>query len=172
MKPRIVPCCGASRHWLRNSRLFCPSVFFERFGNTYYNSIGVIDANGSILGVYRKSHIPNGPGYQEKTYFASGDTGFQVGETVIGRIGVGVYWDQWFPEAARARALMGAEILLYPTAIGSEPHQPELDSSQHWRRVMQGHAGANLMPVMASNRIGVEAWDHLLWRLLRRRTGR
>lgn len=133
-----------------------PVSFFERANNAHYNSLCVIDADGSRLGVYRKSHIPDGPGYQEKFYFSPGDTGFRVWQTRYARIGVGICWDQWFPEAARAMALQGAEILFYPTAIGSEPEDPSLDSSGHWQRVMQGHAGANLLPVVASNRIGEE----------------
>lgn len=136
-----------------------PISYFERAGNTFFNSLAVADTDGRVLGNYRKTHIPNGPGYQEKQYFTPGDTGFRVWDTAVGRIGVGVCWDQWFPETARSMALMGAEVLLYPTAIGSEPHDPTLDSSAHWRRVMQGHAGANLMPLMASNRIGTEHWD-------------
>ncbi|MBS7538919.1 N-carbamoylputrescine amidase [Ancylobacter lacus] len=134
-----------------------PLSFFERAGQAAFNSLAVIDADGSIAGVYRKSHIPDGPGYTEKFYFSPGDTGFRVWNTKVGRIGVGICWDQWFPECARAMALMGAEILLYPTAIGSEPHDPTLESAAHWQRVMQGHAGANLMPLVASNRIGTEA---------------
>lgn len=133
-----------------------PISFFERSGPTFYNSVMVIDADGAMLGTYRKSHIPDGPGYNEKFYFSPGDTGFHAWDTAVGRIGVGICWDQWFPEAARVMALKGAEILLYPTAIGSEPHDPMIDSSAHWRRVMQGHAAANIMPVVASNRIGVE----------------
>jgi len=133
-----------------------PISFFERAGQACYNSLAMVDATGEVLGVYRKSHIPDGPGYTEKFYFSPGDTGFRVWETQVGRVGVGICWDQWFPECARTMALMGAEILLYPTAIGSEPHDPMLDSSGHWQRVMQGHAGANLMPVIASNRIGTE----------------
>ncbi|WP_202911086.1 N-carbamoylputrescine amidase [Ancylobacter sp. TS-1] len=133
-----------------------PVSFFERAGQATFNSIAVIDADGSILGLYRKSHIPDGPGYTEKFYFSPGDTGFRVWDTAVGRIGVGICWDQWFPECARAMALLGAEVLLYPTAIGSEPHDTGLDSSGHWQRVMQGHAGANLTPLIASNRIGTE----------------
>lgn len=132
-----------------------PISFFEKAGNTAFNSIAIIDADGSILGVYRKTHIPDGLPYAEKFYFTPGDTGFKVWDTRYGRIGVGICWDQWFPECARSMALLGAEILLYPTAIGSEPDL-NLDSKDHWQRVMQGHAGANLMPVMASNRIGEE----------------
>ncbi|GLK85438.1 N-carbamoylputrescine amidase [Ancylobacter defluvii] len=133
-----------------------PLSFFERAGPAAYNSLAMIDADGTVMGVYRKSHIPDGPGYTEKFYFSPGDTGFKVWDTAVGRIGVGICWDQWFPESARVMALMGAEVLLYPTAIGSEPQDPGLDSAAHWQRVMQGHAGANLMPLLASNRIGSE----------------
>lgn len=133
-----------------------PVSFFERANNAYFNSVAIVDADGSVLGLYRKSHIPQGPGYEEKFYFNPGDTGFQAWETRFGTIGVGICWDQWFPECARAMALKGADILLYPTAIGSEPDNPELDSRDHWQRVMQGHAGANLTVLAASNRIGVE----------------
>jgi N-carbamoylputrescine amidase len=129
---------------------------YERAGNALFNSVVIIDADGSQLGVYRKSHIPDGPGYSEKFYFSPGDTGFKVWRTRHGKIGVGICWDQWFPEAARSMALQGAEVLLYPTAIGSEPPDPTWDSSGHWQRVMQGHAAANLMPVVAANRIGTE----------------
>lgn len=133
-----------------------PVSFFERAGNAFFNSLVVIDADGSRFPVYRKSHIPDGPGYQEKFYFSPGDTGFQVCRTRYASIGVAICWDQWFPEAARAMALQGAEILFYPTAIGSEPEEPEIDSQGHWQRTMQGHAAANLMPVVTSNRTGVE----------------
>ena len=134
-----------------------PVSFFERAGKAYFNSLAMVDADGSVLGLYRKSHIPDGPGYQEKYYFTPGDTGFKVWTTRFGIIGCGICWDQWFPEEARAMALMGAEALLYPTAIGSEPPPaPPVDSRDHWRRVMQGHAGANYVPVIASNRVGTE----------------
>lgn len=136
-----------------------PLSFFERANNAHYNALAMIDADGAILGVYRKSHIPDGPGYQEKFYFNPGDTGFRVFDTHFGRMGTAICWDQWFPEAARAMALQGAEVLFYPTAIGSEPQDPTLDSRGHWQRVMQGHAAANLMPVVASNRIGAEEGD-------------
>lgn len=133
-----------------------PVSYFEAAGPAHYNSVAIIDADGTILGNYRKSHIPQGPGYEEKFYFSPGDTGFKVWKTRFATLGVGICWDQWFPEAARAMALMGAEVLLYPTAIGSEPQDPSLDSLGHWQRVMQGHAGANLMPLVASNRVGFE----------------
>lgn len=134
-----------------------PISFFERANNAFFNSVAIADADGKILGLYRKSHIPNNPGYQEKFYFSPGDTGFRVWDTAAGRIGVGICWDQWFPECARSMALMGAEVLLYPTAIGSEPSDPGYNSKPHWQRVMQGHAGANIVPLLASNRIGAES---------------
>jgi len=133
-----------------------PVSFFERAGTANFNSIAMVDADGTMLGTYRKSHIPRGPGYEETFYFAPGDTGFRVWQTAFGKIGVGICWDQWFPETARAMALMGAEMLLYPTAIGSEPPNPAYDSQPHWETVMRGHAAANMLPVMASNRIGTE----------------
>jgi N-carbamoylputrescine amidase len=133
-----------------------PVSFFERAGAAHFNAVAVFDADGRRLGVYRKSHIPQGPGYEEKYYFSPGDTGFQVWDTAFGRIGVGICWDQWFPEAARAMALLGAEVILYPTAIGSEPPAPGYDSAAHWETVMRGHAGANILPVAAANRIGSE----------------
>jgi len=133
-----------------------PYSFFERSNQSYFNSLALFDGKRGCLGIYRKSHIPDGPGYEEKFYFNPGDTGFRVFETSHGRVGVAVCWDQWFPETARILALKGAECLLYPTAIGSEPAEPGLDSRDHWRRVMQGHAGANLLPVVASNRHGLE----------------
>lgn len=132
-----------------------PISFYEQDGNVLYNSIAMIDADGSVMGVYRKTHIPDDHFYQEKFYFTPGGTGFKVWDTRFGKIGVGICWDQWFPEAARCMALMGAEILLYPTAIGSEPVL-ECDSMPHWQRCMQGHAAANLVPVIAANRIGTE----------------
>jgi N-carbamoylputrescine amidase len=136
-----------------------PLSLYEQAGPATYNSVAMVDADGSVLGTYRKSHIPDGPGYTEKYYFNPGDTGFRVWSTRYGRIGVGICWDQWFPETARSMALLGAELLLYPTAIGSEPPDPDWDSSGHWQRVMQGHAGANLMPLVAANRIGHEVGE-------------
>jgi N-carbamoylputrescine amidase len=133
-----------------------PVSFFEKSGPAYYNSVAIIDTDGAILGVYRKSHIPDGPGYEEKYYFRPGNTGFRVWKTRVGTIGVGICWDQWFPECARAMALMGAEVLLYPTAIGSEPQDATLDTKDPWQRAMIGHAVANAIPVIAANRIGPE----------------
>lgn len=133
-----------------------PVSVFERAGNAFYNTMAMIDADGSLLGTYRKSHVPESPGYHEKFYFSPGDTGFKVWPTRYGVIGVGICWDQWFPECARIMALQGAEMLLYPTAIGAEPQDPSIDSQPHWQRIMQGHAAANIMPVIASNRIGEE----------------
>jgi N-carbamoylputrescine amidase len=136
-----------------------PTSFFERDGHHYYNTLAMIDAGGEILGTYRKSHIPDGPGYEEKFYFRPGNDGFKVWDVAGARIGVGICWDQWYPEAARVMALSGAEMLLYPTAIGSEPKDPEMDTSRLWRRAMIGHAVSNCMPVVAANRIGDEAQD-------------
>jgi N-carbamoylputrescine amidase len=134
-----------------------PTSFFERDGHHYYNTLAMIDADGEIMGIYRKSHIPDGPGYEEKYYFRPGNTGFKVWDVFGTRIGVGVCWDQWYPECARAMALMGAEVLFYPTAIGSEPYDASFDTSRMWRRAMVGHAVSNCMPVVAANRIGCEA---------------
>lgn len=144
----------------RELKVVLPVSYFESARNAHFNSLAMIDADGEVLGNYRKSHIPDGPGYQEKYYFNPGDTGFQVWQTKFGRVGAAICWDQWFPESARAMALMGAEILCYPTAIGTEPPPaPPVDSSGHWRRVMQGHAGANYMPLIASNRTGREVGE-------------
>ncbi|WP_028983475.1 N-carbamoylputrescine amidase [Sporolactobacillus terrae] len=134
-----------------------PLSFYERKNNALYNALAMIDADGSVLGTYRKSHIPDGPGYEEKFYFNPGDTGFKVWSTKFGKIGAGICWDQWFPESARCMALMGAELLFYPTAIGSEPYDASIDSKEHWQTCMLGHAASNLMPVIASNRVGTEA---------------
>ena len=136
-----------------------PISVFERANNALFNTVAMLDADGSMMGIYRKSHIPDGPGYTEKFYFSPGDTGFRVWDTAFGKVGVGICWDQWFPEAARSMALMGAEVLLYPTAIGTEPPNPTWDSSGHWQRVMQGHAGANITPIVAANRTGHEVGD-------------
>jgi N-carbamoylputrescine amidase len=133
-----------------------PVSVFERADNAFFNSLALVDADGAVLGTYRKSHIPEGPGYHEKFYFSPGDTGFRVFDSRYGKLGVAICWDQWFPEAARSMALLGAEILLYPTAIGSEPQDASIDSSGHWQRTMQGHAAANILPLVASNRIGTE----------------
>jgi N-carbamoylputrescine amidase len=133
-----------------------PVSFFERAGQAYYNSVAIVDADGSVLGTYRKSHIPDGPGYEEKFYFRPGDSGFRAWPTRFGTLGVGICWDQWFPESARAMMLLGAEILLYPTAIGSEPHEPDLDTRDPWQRAMIGHAVSNVVPVVAANRVGDE----------------
>lgn len=137
-------------------KVVLPISFYEKKNCARYNSLAVIDANGEVLGTYRKSHIPDGPGYEEKFYFNPGDTGFKVWNTKYGKIGVGICWDQWYPEAARCMTLMGAEILFYPTAIGSEPQDQSIDSKDHWQTCMLGHAAANLVPVIASNRIGAE----------------
>ncbi len=133
-----------------------PFSFFEKAGNAYYNTLAMVDADGALLGTYRKSHIPDGPGYEEKFYFRPGDTGFRVFETKAGKVGGAVCWDQWYPECARALALLGADVLVYPTAIGSEPANPALDTRDRWRRAMVGHAVSNVIPVAASNRIGEE----------------
>lgn len=133
-----------------------PISIYEKCNNARYNSVVMIDTDGTLMGTYRKSHIPDGPGYEEKFYFNPGDTGFKVWKTKFGNIGVGICWDQWFPEPARAMTILGADILLYPTAIGSEPEVVEMDSKDHWQRCMQGHAAANIVPIVAANRIGTE----------------
>ena len=140
----------------RELQVVLPISFYERDGDGRYNSLAMIDADGSLLGIYRKTHIPCGPGYEERFYFQPGDSGFKVWSTRFGKVGVGICWDQWFSEAARCMALQGAELLLYPTAIGSEPDRPEVDSRTHWQMVMRGHAAANIVPVVASNRVGTE----------------
>ena len=145
------------REVARELGVVVPVSFFERAGQAYYNSVAVVDADGEVLGTYRKSHIPDGPGYEEKFYFRPGDTGFRVWKTRHGTVGVGICWDQWFPESARAMMLLGAEVLLYPTAIGSEPHEPDLDTRDPWQRAMIGHAVSNVVPVVAANRIGTES---------------
>jgi N-carbamoylputrescine amidase len=140
----------------RELKVVLPVSVFEQAGKAFYNSLVMVDADGSVLGSYRKSHIPEGPGYHEKFYFSPGDTGFKVFDTAYAKLGVAICWDQWFPETARCMALMGAEVLMYPTAIGSEPQDDSIDSSGHWQRTMQGHAAANVMPLVASNRVGIE----------------
>jgi N-carbamoylputrescine amidase len=140
----------------REHQIVIPISFFERAGHAHYNTVAMIDADGTLMGTYRKSHIPDGPGYEEKFYFRPGDTGFKVWATKYGAVGVGICWDQWYPECARSMALMGADVLLYPTAIGSEPHDPGLDTRDPWQRAMIGHAVSNVMPVVAANRIGTE----------------
>ncbi len=137
-------------------KIAIPTSYFEKDGPHYYNTLAMIGPDGAIMGTYRKSHIPDGPGYEEKYYFRPGNTGFKVWDVFGTRIGVGVCWDQWYPECARAMALMGAELLFYPTAIGSEPYDADLDTSRMWRRAMQGHSVSNCMPVIAANRIGPE----------------
>jgi N-carbamoylputrescine amidase len=156
---RTHPCTLAMSELAAELGVVIPTSIFEKEGPHYFNSLVMIDADGSPLGVYRKSHIPDGPGYMEKYYFRPGDTGFRVWDTRAGRIGAGICWDQWYPEAARAMALMGAEVLLYPTAIGSEPHDASLDTALPWRRAMQGHAVSNVIPVVGANRTGFEPWD-------------
>ncbi|HAK63438.1 MAG: N-carbamoylputrescine amidase [Pseudomonadota bacterium] len=155
-RPEENPAIAHMRTLAAELGVVLPVSFFERGTNAFFNSLAMIDADGSVLGIYRKSHIPDGPGYSEKYYFAPGNTGFCVWDSRAGRIGAAICWDQWFPETARILSLRGAELLLYPTAIGSEPQDPGLDSSAHWRRVMQGHAAANMRPVIAANRIGYE----------------
>jgi N-carbamoylputrescine amidase len=153
---REHPCVVALAKLAKELKIVIPISFFEKDGPRYYNSVAIADADGEILGVYRKSHIPDGPGYQEKYYFRPGDTGFKIRNTKRGVIGVGICWDQWFPECARAMAVQGAEVLFYPTAIGSEPYDNALDTHKQWQRAMQGHAVSNAVPVVAANRIGLE----------------
>lgn len=153
------PMIAAMSRLAADLQVVLPVSFFERAGDTYFNTLAVIDADGAVLGTYRKSHIPEGPGYEEKFYFAPGNTGFRVWQTKFGVVGAAVCWDQWFPECARAMVLAGAEILVYPSAIGNEPQDPALQSRSHWQRVMQGHAAANMVPVVASNRVGTEVHD-------------
>ena len=138
-----------------------PISYYEAAGNTFFNSLAMIDADGMVLGNYRKTHIPHAIGYEEKYYFTPGDTGFKVFDTRFARVGCGICWDQWFPETARSLSILGAEVLLFPTAIGSEPGQPDFDSAGHWQRTMQGHAAANMVPVVASNRVGLEKGPNL-----------
>jgi N-carbamoylputrescine amidase len=153
------PCVRALQRIAESLDVVIPISFFEKDGPRYYNSVAIADADGNILGVYRKSHIPDGPGYQEKYYFRPGDTGFKAWKTKYGTIGVGICWDQWYPEAARALVLEGAEVLFYPTAIGSEPYDASFDTHKSWQRAMQGHAVVNAVPIVAANRIGTENND-------------
>lgn len=150
------PSVIAMRKLAKSLKVAIPTSFFERDGHHYYNTVAMIDADGEVLGTYRKSHIPDGPGYEEKFYFRPGNDGFKIWDVAGTKIGVGICWDQWYPECARAMALQGAELLFYPTAIGSEPYDAEFDTSRMWRRAMQGHAVSNCMPVIAANRIGTE----------------
>jgi|TARA_R100000501_G_scaffold17919_1_gene34804 N-carbamoylputrescine amidase len=150
------PAIEAMRAVAAETGTIIPTSFFEVEGPLFYNSLAMIDASGEVQGIYRKSHIPDGPGYEEKFYFRPGNGGFRVWDSPFGKIGVGICWDQWFPETARIMALMGAEILLYPTAIGSEPEEPELDTAAMWQRAMLGHAVSNTMPIVAANRVGTE----------------
>lgn len=150
------PSVRAMQRLAKALRVAIPTSFFERDGHHYYNALAMIDETGELLGTYRKSHIPDGPGYEEKYYFRPGNSGFKVWDVAGTRIGVGICWDQWFPESARVMALMGAELLFYPTAIGSEPYDPSFDTSRIWRRAMLGHAASNCMPVISANRIGPE----------------
>ncbi|WP_221792647.1 N-carbamoylputrescine amidase [Aquisediminimonas sediminicola] len=152
----VHPSVQAMQALAAELKIYIPTSFFERDGQHYYNSLAMIDDGGNIMGVYRKSHIPDGPGYTEKFYFRPGNTGFKVWPTKHGVIGVGICWDQWYPETARAMMLMGADILMYPTAIGDEPASEDLDTSRLWRRAMVGHAVSNVVPVVAANRIGTE----------------
>jgi N-carbamoylputrescine amidase len=150
------PAVLAMRKLAEELGVYIPTSFFEAEGHHHYNSLAMIDDKGAVMGVYRKSHIPDGPGYSEKFYFRPGNTGFKVFKTGFGTVGPAVCWDQWYPETARALTLQGAEILLFPTAIGTEPHDPDLDTSRLWRRAMIGHAVSNVVPVVAANRIGTE----------------
>ena len=153
---RNNPLIATMANLAKELNVVLPISFFEKDQNTYFNSLVVIDSDGMIMDLYRKSHIPDGPGYEEKYYFHPGNTGFKVWETSFGKIGVGICWDQWFPEAARIMTLLGAELIFYPTAIGSEPDSTNFDSKEAWQIVMQGHAAANSIPIIASNRIGIE----------------
>ena len=148
-------------NFCKHHKIVIPISFFEKYGQNYFNSLVLIDSNGKLSDIYRKSHIPDGPGYNEKFYFTPGNTGFKVFNTEYGKIGCGICWDQWFPECARSMTLSGADIILYPTAIGSEPQDPNLNSKKHWENVMIGHSAANQIPIVASNRIGEEIEDDI-----------
>lgn len=150
------PCTVAFQKLAKELGVFLPASIYEKDGHRYYNSVVAIDHNGDIMGVYRKTHIPDGPGYQEKFYFRPGDSGYKVWQTPWGKVGVGICWDQWYPECARGMMLLGADVLLYPTAIGTEPHNAALDTRDRWHRAQQGHATSNVVPVAAANRVGSE----------------
>lgn len=154
--PQTNPAISHFRKAARELKVVLPISFHEKSVSGNYNSVAVINADGEILGIYRKTHLPGGQGYEETYYFQPGDGGFKVWDTPYGKFGVGICWDQWFSEAARCMSLRGAELLLYPTAIGSEPDRPDVDSRKHWQLVMQGHAAANIAPVIAANRVGTE----------------
>jgi N-carbamoylputrescine amidase len=156
LSPGEHPVVLAMQKLAAELEVYIPTSFFEADGHHHYNSLAMIDDKGGVMGVYRKSHIPDGPGYSEKFYFRPGNSGFKVWKTRYGVVGAGICWDQWYPETARALMLMGAEILVFPTAIGTEPHDPDLDTSRMWRRAMIGHAVSNVVPVLAANRIGME----------------
>ena len=148
-------------NFCKHHKIVIPISFFEKYGQNYFNSLVLIDSKGKLSDIYRKSHIPDGPGYNEKFYFTPGNTGFKVFDTEYGKIGCGICWDQWFPECARSMTLLGADMILYPTAIGSEPQDPNLNSKRHWENVMIGHAAANQIPIISSNRIGEEIEDDI-----------
>ena len=148
-------------NFCKHHKIVIPISFFEKYGQNYFNSLVLIDSKGELSDIYRKSHIPDGPGYNEKFYFTPGDTGFKVFDTEYGKIGCGICWDQWFPECARSMTLLGADMILYPTAIGSEPQDPNLNSKKHWENVMIGHSAANQIPIISSNRIGEEIEDDI-----------
>jgi len=148
-------------NFCKHHKIVIPISFFEKYGQNYFNSLVLIDSKGELSDIYRKSHIPDGPGYNEKFYFTPGNTGFKVFDTEYGKIGCGICWDQWFPECARSMTLLGADMILYPTAIGSEPQDPNLNSKKHWENVMIGHSAANQIPIISSNRIGEEIEDDI-----------
>jgi len=148
-------------NFCKHHKIVIPISFFEKYGQNYFNSLVLIDSKGKLSDIYRKSHIPDGPGYNEKFYFTPGNTGFKVFDTEYGKIGCGICWDQWFPECARSMTLLGADMILYPTAIGSEPQDPNLNSKKHWENVMIGHSAANQIPIISSNRIGKEIEDDI-----------
>jgi N-carbamoylputrescine amidase len=148
-------------NFCKHHKIVIPISFFEKYGQNYFNSLVLVNSKGELSDIYRKSHIPEGPGYNEKFYFTPGNTGFKVFDTEYGKIGCGICWDQWFPECARSMTLLGADMILYPTAIGSEPQDPNLNSKKHWENVMIGHSAANQIPIISSNRIGEEIEDDI-----------